>query len=193
MIRKQLARFAARVLPAIVWLGTMLAATIVRADGGAVVLAQRAGDYQVTVLAAPAAPHVGLADLSVLVQDAATGQPVDGLSVTLGLTPEGSLPADGLRSAATRALATNKLFYAAQFDLPTAGRWTLTATVETPRGSETIEGPLEVAGPPPRWLELWPWIGWPVIVVLLFALRENLACQQRERGDRRLVAAGRAG
>ena len=177
-------------------------------------LSERAGDYQVTVLASPAALHVGPADLSVLVQDAATGQPVDGMAVTLCLVPEGWPAADGLRLEATRAAATNKLFYAAQFDLPTAGRWTLTATVEPSheaarerggesiaagRGIATIEGVLEVAGPPPRWVELWPWIGWPVVVVLLFALREQLVCGQRERRSRRLpapgssVAAGRLG
>jgi hypothetical protein len=173
--------------------------TSVRADGGTVVLSQRAGDYQVTVLGSPAVLHVGAADLSVLVQDAATGQPVDGLSATLCLVPLGGLPADELRLQATRAAATNKLFYAAQFDLPTAGRWKLTATVTDPRrggtvaaapGTATIEGVLEVGGPPPRWVELWPWIGWPVIVVLLFALRERLVCQRRERGGRRLSVAG---
>jgi hypothetical protein len=167
-----------------------LTGTSVRADGGTVVLSERAGDYQVTVLASPAVLHVGAADLSVLVQDAATGQPVDGLSVTLCLVPVGGLPADELRLEATRAAATNKLFYAAQFDLPTAGRWQLTATVAGPLGMTTIEGILEVAGPPPRWVALWPWIGWPVVVVLLFALRERLVCQRRERGGRRLPVAG---
>ncbi len=121
------------------------------------------------------------------------------LSVTLCLTPEGSSPADGLRLAATRAAATNKLFYAAQFDLPTAGRWTLSATVRSrpaaananPGDTVTVEGPLDVAGPPPRWVELWPWIGWPVIVVLLFTLRERLVCNHRQRTGRpRPIVAG---
>jgi len=178
-------RIAAWLVSPAIWLGLMLAGTQACADGGTVVLAERAGDYQITVLASPAPLHVGAADLSVLVQDAA-GQPVDGLSVTLSLTPVGLPPDEGMRLAATRAAATNKLFYAAQFDLPTAERWTLTATVEDARGAATIEGVLDVAGPPPRWVELWPWIGWPLGVVVLFALREKLVCQRRERGGQRL-------
>jgi hypothetical protein len=181
MIRKWLGGIWICVLPAAVWLGVVLACATAWADGGAVVLAERAGDYQVTVLASPVALHVGPADLSVLVQDAATGQPVDGLLVTLSLAPEGSSPADGLVQPATRAAATNKLFYAAKFELSAAGRWTLSATVENRQRTETIQGVLEVAGPPPRWLELWPWIGWPVVVVLLFALRERLVCAHRQR------------
>jgi hypothetical protein len=177
---------AAGLVSAAIWLGFVLAGAEARADGGTVVLAEHAGDYQVTVLASPAPLRVGPADLSVLVQDAA-GQPVDGLSVMLLLTPIGSPPADGLRLEATRAAATNKLFYAAQFDLPTAERWKLTATVEGPRGTLAIEGVLDVAEPPPRWVELWPWIGWPLIVVLLFVVREKLVCQRRERGSRRMA------
>jgi hypothetical protein len=197
MTQCRLSEIVACLSPRAVWLATVLtgvvhlAGAVAWADGGTVVLAERVGDYQITVLGSPAPLHVGAADLSVLVQDAATGQPVDGLSVTLCLVPEGGLPADGLRLEATRAAATNKLFYATQFELPTAGRWTLTAVVG-PRGGETtepnaaatIEGPLEVAGPPPRWVELWPWIGWPAVAVALFALREKLVCQRRERSGR---------
>jgi hypothetical protein len=74
----------------------------------------------------------------------------------------------------------------------------LTATVACPRPGKTtepeaavtIEGLLEVAGKPPRWVELWPWIAWPAVVVLLFAVRERLVCQRRERGGRRSAVVG---
>ncbi|HEX4144433.1 MAG TPA: hypothetical protein VHY91_13070 [Pirellulales bacterium] len=202
MTARRFAKIAACRLPLAVWLAFVSTGTAARGDGGAVVLSGRAGDYQIAVLASPAPPHVGPADLSVLVQDAATGQPVDGLSVTLRLVPDGGLPDEGLRLEATRAAATNKLFYAAQFDLPSAGRWTLTATAAKQRPGETAEprpaamiaGPLDVGGPPPRWVELWPWIGWPAIVVALFALREKLVCGRRERAGRpATIGAGRAG
>jgi hypothetical protein len=195
LARSRAARSTDDELPSGVYLGGDISVGRLNRLGGAVVLSERSGDYQVTVLASPAALHVGAADLSVLVQDAASGQPVDGLSVTLCLSPEGAPPADGLRVEATRAAATNKLFYAAPFDLPTAGRWTLTAEIgprrgepaAAARGTSTVQGPLEVAGRLPRWLELWPWIAWPALIVALFLARERLVCRQRTKKGVRTI------
>jgi hypothetical protein len=157
-----------------VWLGLTLAARSATADGGAVVLGERAGDYRVTVLAAPAVLRVGPCDLSVLVQRAESDEPVEGATVTLTLKPADEPESVGLRLAATRAAATNKLFYAAQFDLPASGAWTLGVTVDGEQsGSATVNGRLDVAGPAPKWVELWPWIVWPAGVVLVYVLREQ--------------------
>ena len=46
------------------------------ADGGTVRLSQRQGGYRITVFTAPTPFRAGPVDISVLVQDAATGQPV---------------------------------------------------------------------------------------------------------------------
>src|SRR5437588_9252437 len=89
--------------------------TVARADGGTVCLSERAGGYQVTVFTAPTPFRAGPVDISVLVQDAAGGEPVADVSVEVALTPAGP-GEEVLRSAATRAAATNKLFHAAQFD-----------------------------------------------------------------------------
>src|SRR5262249_156491 len=54
-----------------------------RADGGTVRLSQRAGGYQVTVFTEPTPLRAGPVDVSVLVQDAATGQALPGAQVTV--------------------------------------------------------------------------------------------------------------
>ncbi len=158
------------------------------ADGGAVVGSQRVGVWQVSVLASPTALAVGPADVSVLVQDATSGSVVDGLTVTVDLAPAGSPPEEALHFEATRAVATNKLFYAAQFDLPSSGRWTLGVAISDGKNEARIAADVEVAGPPPKWVELWPWIAWPALVVALFIVRERLVFAQRQHRIRPAAA-----
>jgi hypothetical protein len=174
------------------WLFGVMPCACAWADGGAVIASQRVGSWQVSVLVSPVAPAVGPIDVSVLVQDAVSGQTVDGVIVKLQLAPEDS-PADSIRLAATRAAATNKLFYAAQCDLPTAGRWTIAATANDREDEAELFAVINVAGPPPKWVELWPWLAWPSVVIALFLLREHLACMQRERrAQRQVVSPARA-
>src|SRR5437588_12678333 len=61
-----------------------------RADGGAVRLCERAGNYQLAVFTAPTPFRAGPVDVSVLVQDAATGECIPQARVTLCLTAQGS-------------------------------------------------------------------------------------------------------
>src|SRR5207244_1994724 len=94
--------------------------SLLRADGGAVRLSQRAGGYQIAVFTSPTPLRAGPVDVSVLVQDAATGECVPDARVTVRLTA-----ADGraVELPATTEAATNKLFRAAEFQLPEPGRW----------------------------------------------------------------------
>ena len=61
--------------------------SLARADGGAVRLRQRAGGYQIAVFTSPTPFRAGPVDVSVLVQDAATGECVPEAQVTV--LPEG--------------------------------------------------------------------------------------------------------
>src|SRR5260370_35678607 len=90
-----------------------------------------------------------------------------------------------LEYPATREAATNKLFHAAQFELPEPGRWQLEVQVEGVHGQAMIGGELDAAPPLPRWQELWPWLGWPVLAIALFGIHQMLA-------RRRPAKAGRA-
>lgn len=121
-------------------------------------------------------------DVSVLVQDAATGECLPEARVTLLL----KAPAAGLASEfpATTEAATNRLFHAAVFELPEPGGWDVGVAVEGPHGPALLRFWVEAEGPLPRWLELWPWFTWPALVVALFCLHQALV-QRRNHQSRR--------
>src|SRR5216117_196444 len=92
-----------------------------RADGGAMRLRQRAGGYQIAVFTSPSPFRAGPVDVSVLVQDAATGECVPEAQVTVCLKAPGA--GRTLECPATTEAATNRLFHAAVFELPEPGWW----------------------------------------------------------------------
>ena len=53
------------------------------ADGGSVLLSEKRGDYRITVFSSPSPFREGPVDISVLVQDAVTGQPLPQARVTV--------------------------------------------------------------------------------------------------------------
>jgi hypothetical protein len=146
--------------------------SLARADGGVVRLRERAGGYQIAVFTSPTPLRAGPVDVSVLVQDAETGECVPEAQVTVSLKATG----DGrsLKFPAATAAATNRLFHAAVFELPEAGRWDVEVAVEGPRGRALLRFGIEADGPAPRWLELWPWFTWPALVVALFGLHQMM-------------------
>ena len=83
--------------------------------------------------------------------------------------------APDLEYPATTEAATNKLFRAAQFELPEPGRWELRVEVEGVHGRAAIGGEIDAAEPLPRWREMWPWIGWPALAIVLFCIHQTLA------------------
>jgi hypothetical protein len=143
-----------------------------RADGGALRLHERAGNYQVAVFTSPTPFRAGPVDISVLVQDAATGECVTGARATVRLTARGS--GFVMECPATAGAASNKLFHAAVFQLPEAGWWDVDVAVEGPRGSALVRFEVEADEPLPRWLTLWPWFGWPFFAVAVFGIHQVL-------------------
>jgi hypothetical protein len=135
-------------------------------------LSERKGGYRITVFSAPSPFRAGPVDISVLVQDAVTGQPLPQARVTVRMTRIGQ---PTLEYAATQELATNKLLHAAQFDLPAPGRWELEVQVEGSQGSAVVACDAEAAERLPRWHSLWSWIGWPALAIALFCVHELLA------------------
>ena len=111
---------AAGVLFAWLFLGTWC--TQAGADGGTIRLSSQQSGYQITVFTAPTPFRAGPVDISVLVQDSSTGEPMTAARVTVRISKPGQL---ALEYPATTAAATNKLFQAAQFELPEPGRWDL--------------------------------------------------------------------
>ncbi|HEY5311805.1 MAG TPA: hypothetical protein VIK18_04775 [Pirellulales bacterium] len=168
-------RWWGSLLACIAWLGLSAAA---QADGGTVQASQVVGDERVTIFTSSNPLRVGPIDVSVWVQDAASGATLPDARVELELFS----PAAGgetLRAAATHAAATNKLFLAALLDVPQAGVWRLAAKIagRSGGGGKPFEHPLScnlsVAEPLPKWRAMWPWYSWPAIVVLLFVWRQS--------------------
>jgi hypothetical protein len=145
-----------------------------RGDGGMVRCSERAGPYQVTVFTAPSPLRAGPVDVSVLVQDAATGEPVPNTAVMIELTPE-DRPASRARYPATHEAATNKILHAAPFELPASGRWLVEVDIDGPQGRARTRLELDAAEPLPRWVELWPWVALPALPVCLFFIHRVLA------------------
>jgi transposase len=141
------------------------------ADGGSLRLSAVQGGYRISVFTAPTPFRQGAVDVSVLVQDRDTGQPMPLARVSVCMTKPGHRT---LSYPATHDAATNKLFRAAQFELPASGRWELEVQVEGLHGMATIGGEVEAAAPLPRWRELWMWIGWPAVAIALFGIHRVL-------------------
>jgi hypothetical protein len=158
----------------VVWLSLGCGCVAVRADGGTVRLRERKGLYEITVFTAPTPFRAGPVDISVLLQDAGSGEPIPEDQAIVTLTVRRG-PRQRLRREATSAAATNKLLRSTPLELPGAGRWDVEVTVTdrtgAGRGEEKVHFAVEAAEPLPPWATLWPWLTWPALVVALFGLR----------------------
>jgi hypothetical protein len=139
------------------------------ADGGSLRLSGKKGSYRISVFTAPTPFRAGAIDISVLVQDASTGDPMTPVKVIVRMTKSGGL---ALEYPATSEAATNKLFRAAQFELPEPGRWALEVEVQGSHGLAVIGGELDAAEPLPRWRAMWLWISWPALAIALFIVKK---------------------
>jgi hypothetical protein len=155
--------------------------SFLRADGGTIRLSEQKGNYRITVFTSPTPLRAGPVDISVLVQEAATEDPASGVLVTIKVLRRGA-PGVALHQPATSEAATNKLYYAATFDLPEPGGYSLEVSVDGPLGEAQVGFELEAAEPLPAWLGMWPWVGWPVLAVLLFSIHQFLVRRRSRPG-----------
>jgi hypothetical protein len=153
-------------------------------------LAERAGAYQITVFTDPTPLCAGPVDITVLVQDAATGEPASDVQVSIKAGWRGA--PDSVTHPATREAATNKLFYAANFDLPEPGWYTVEVSVTGARGEAQVHFELEAAQPLPPFVAMWPWLGWPALAILLFGAHQVVVrrAQRRSLGKDAPARAG---
>ena len=156
---------------------------IASADGGRLVLMERQGDYRISVFTSPEPLRAGPVDISVLVQDTKTGQPVSDAHVNVSLTPRDKSNAT-IHAAATTAAATNKLLRAALVELPDPGWWDVEIDCIAEHGPAQVRFTMEAGRQLPRWLAVWPWFGWPVGVVLLFGVHRLLVWRKQAKSPR---------
>jgi len=151
-----------------------------QADGGLVALHQEVGPFVVTVFSAPGPLRAGPADISVLVQDRASGQPVLDGEVFVRLSREGGIT---LVERATREVAQNKLFYSALMNLPEAGQWELEVKIKQGKETASIHGQVSAAAPTSLLLSYWRSLSLPPIVIALFALNQWLKRRSAHSGE----------
>jgi hypothetical protein len=164
----------------LLWLTIVILPAAAHADGGSIRLSERAGGYRVTVFTSPTPLRAGPVDVSVFVQDAATGEPVPDARVTVRAAPRGR-PGEVLSTLATAQAATNKLYRAALFELPEPGWWEMEVVIEGGQEPVLVRFDVEAAAPPPRWLALWPWVCWPLLVIAFYGAHRFLVFQRRKR------------
>lgn len=149
-------------------LTALFLAAPVSANGGTIrVGSQPAGPFEVTVFTSPTPLEVGKADVSVAVQRAGTNDMVLNAQVSVVAEPMGQQGAGGT-FVATHEQATNKLLYAANVRLPSAGLWRFTVDVRSDLGAGSVAFEAEASEPsllsnpallllavPPAALGLW--------------------------------------
>jgi hypothetical protein len=142
-----------------------------RGDGGAVQCSKVVDGCRVTVFTSPTPLRVGPADLSVLLADAATDAPLPKTAVRVRARVAGG----GWRSwrPATFEAATNKLLRMAVIDFSTAGAWQAQVEWNHSGRRAAVQIPIEVGPPLPRWIDLAPWILWPIVPIGLFAVAQR--------------------
>ena len=153
--------------------GLFLFPSLAAADGGTVRLSEQKGSYRISVFTAPTPLRAGPVDISVLVQEADTGEVASKVQVTIKAVRRG-FPGVVLQHPATTEAATNKLYQAANFDLPEPGWYSVEVSIDGARGQAQVRFDVEAAEPLPSWRAMWPWVGWPIVAILLFGIHQFL-------------------
>jgi hypothetical protein len=172
-----------------VWIAAAAVPGSAGADGGELRYSGEKGYYRVAIFTAPVPARAGPVDVSVLVQDAATGQARPDVPVTVTVYPAGRTCCRE-RCAATGEAATNKLFRAATLELTAPGRWQVEVEVGEPALAGSVCFEVEVAAPMPAWAQLVPWVGWPFAALALVGLHQWLVRRRQAAVAR--VPANRA-
>jgi len=168
---------ALRPLAAVFILGMW--ATAARGDGGTMLLHQDSGPFTITLFAAPQPLQVGVADLSVMVQDRSSGDVLLDPDVDLTVAPD-TADTSPQTLRLTRGQASNRLLQAATVQFPRPGKWRLTLLIS--RGVEAVRLGTECTVEPDRsrGLLVWFYVLLPAVLILLFAIHQGLKIHQRK-------------
>jgi hypothetical protein len=167
---------AAIQLAFLVWVNLSMVPFPLWADGGVIQFRQNAGSLIVTLFSTPVPLRAGAADLSVLVEDAATHDTVLDATVRLILKADHR---SALTVEATRAEATNKLLYAARPVLDEAGLWQTTIQVQRGGANVEVQGTMEVLPKLPAVIVYWPYFVAVPVAIVLFTLNQRLKAQTK--------------
>ncbi|MEI8387803.1 MAG: hypothetical protein WCG76_09395 [Verrucomicrobiota bacterium] len=170
----------------------LAASALGHADGGITIGQIERDGLRVTVFAAPVPVRAGPLDVTFLVQEIPSNQPVTDARIACSarkLGPPSPNPvrlpawcstiAPGTRIPATAAHSRNKLLSGAYLPVTEAGRWDL--DIQVARGPANFSSviPLEVAAPQTPLSTWWPLIALVPAAILLYVWRAFLVAQER--------------
>jgi hypothetical protein len=150
------------------------------ADGGRICASETVGSLVLTIFSSPTPLRVGMADVSVLVQDAVTGAPRTDASVWIALQQAGSVAA-AMEIEASPGASANRLLYAASLRLASDAPLAIHARVRTADAEASLQCAVEVVAAEPLLLAHWPLVVLPPAAVLLYAVHQWLHYRQRRR------------
>jgi hypothetical protein len=157
----------------------LLIASALVGDGGTVQFRKQVGSLIITLFSTPVPLRVGKRDLSVMVQNASDQSAILDATVRVHFRKSGAGEIVEIVVPATHARATNKLLYAAEVTLPTAGRWHVDAQVTAKGTDADASGDIEVLPPQPPLTAHWPYFILVPLIVILFALNQWLRSKRR--------------
>jgi hypothetical protein len=168
------------------WISLLLfslaGSSLLFADGGTVQIQQQAGPFIVTLFSEPTPVRVGPVDLSVLCQKSSDRTAITDADVLIHLRKPGKGDITEFVLVLGKSKVKNQL-YAANANLPSAGRWPVRINVKRGNEEATVSGSMEVLPPQPAMVTYWPlFVGVPLLA-LLFAI--NLRLRRRRRAARR--------
>lgn len=156
------------------------------ADGGAILTRQTVDGLDITIFASPAPLRAGPTDVSVLVLDPKTSQPVLDAAVDVTWAPPMEAANEWLPPCcqmmvaptgipAVRAHSQNKFLYSAMVPIKSSGESEITVRIK--RDGQEIQVPTRVkVGPPaPPVVAYWPWLAFPFVGIAVFGLHQRLA------------------
>lgn len=159
-----------------------LATQAARADGGGVIAQNQVDGMVLTVFASPAPLRAGPSDISVMLQDAESGEPILDRSVRVSIAARDEsagkawIPpccsmdqADDLVPA-THAAAQNKLLYAANVAVPASGPVGLMVHIDQ---NPPFVAQLSALPAPSPAAAYWPYLALPPVAIGLFALNRR--------------------
>ena len=170
----------------------LASSALLRADGGITIGQIDREGLRVTVFASPVPVRAGPLDVTFLVQEIPSNQPVTDASIICSvqkLSPPSPSPvrlpawcssiAPGTRIPATSAHSSNKLLSGAFVPLTESGSWELNLQVARGPVDFTAALPLDVAAPPEPLSTWWPLVALVPAAILLYVWRGRLIAARR--------------
>jgi hypothetical protein len=158
----------------------VFAAASAHADGGRLQMREAAGPFVVSLFTTPESLAVGPADLSVMVEEQASGEVLLDADVVVTLTSEDAASAPVIAHL-SHAHATNRLLQDAVIQLPHAGRWHAVIHVRESGRVASASTVLTVANHSARRGTVWFFAVLPICAIALFAWVQVMKRRARRR------------